>query len=127
MTKQVFAKLKHAFRMGAPDSEACSWAEIDVTTLWRYKKDNPDFAKEIEHWKNDLVLQSRDVIDDAIRNKKSIADAWLFLRAKRKEEFAEQKNLNIKQGVVTAEDLELAARDGVESDDTMIDRETTGR
>lgn len=127
MTRQVFAKLEHAIRMGSSDAEACSWAKISQDTLCRFKKANPDFADTLQEWRDDLVLQSRDVIDDAIRNKRSISDAWLYLRAKRKEEFAEQKNLNIKQGVVTAEDLELAAREGIEPDEGMLDQDVTGR
>lgn len=119
MTKQVLAKIKHAIRMGSTEEEACSFAEIDPSTLWRYKQKNKYFAMQIKEWQNYLVLSARQNIFDSIDECKNMTDSWAYLRAKRKEEFAEQKNLNVRTGTLTIEELEEAARDGVHADESM--------
>ena len=120
MTKQVLAKLEVAFKIGATQREACTFAAIDQSTLHRFMDKNPDFANEIEDWQNDPVLAARSNIIGAIKESKSVPDSWGYLRAKRKKEFAEEKNVNMGVGVVKAADLEEAAERGVVADPTLI-------
>lgn len=113
MTKQVIAKLEWAFRIDCNEEEACIYAGIDPSTLWRYKQKNPDFASQITEWKQSIPIAARAVIAERVVTLKSADDSWAYLRAKRKAEFAEQKNLKVDTGVVSIEDLERAATDGV--------------
>lgn len=112
MSEQVLAKLEDAFRFGATKNEACLWAGIDASTLWRHEEKDPDFAMKIEAWQNELVSIARANIAKSIRSG-CVTDSWTFLKAKRKEEFAEQKNFRPTENALTADDLEDIARNGV--------------
>lgn len=112
LNELVFAKLEDAFRFGATKAEACLWAGIDPSTLWRYEEKNPDFAMKIEAWQNELVSIARANVARSIRAG-NVNDSWVFLKAKRREEFAEQKNIRTNENVVTVEELEEMARNGV--------------
>lgn len=126
VTKQVLAKLEHAYKIGCPHVEAAFYADISVSTLGRFRKENPDFDEKIEALRSSNSIAARENVSDAINVKKSVEDSWAWLRTKHRDEFAEQKNLNIKQGVVTAEELEQIAREGIEPDESMLERDTTG-
>jgi len=112
LNELVLAKLEDAFRFGATKIEACLWAGIDASTLWRHEEKDPDFAMKIEAWQNELVSIARANIAKSIRDG-SVNDSWTFLKAKRKEEFAEQKNIRPTENIVTAAELEEIARSGV--------------
>ncbi len=43
MTPDTLAKLETAFSMGLPDEQACLYAKIDPSTLYRYQEKNPKF------------------------------------------------------------------------------------
>ena len=44
MTDDIVAKLESAFLMGCTDNEACLYADIDRSTLYRYQEKNPEFS-----------------------------------------------------------------------------------
>lgn len=113
MTKQVLAKLEWAFRIDCNNEEACIYAGIDSATLYRYIQKNPDFAVQMTEWKQSLPIAARAVVAEQIVAAKSVDDSWAYLRAKRKGEFAEQKNLKVEGNVVSIADLEKAAAEGV--------------
>lgn len=113
MTKQVIAKLEWAFRIDCNEEEACIYAGIDPSTLWRYKQKNPDFASQINEWKQSIPIAARAVVAERVVVNKSPEDSWAYLRAKRKAEFAEQKNVKVDTNIVSIEDLNKAATEGV--------------
>lgn len=121
MTKQVLSKLEAAFKIGANKREACTFAGIGEATFYRFLEAYPDFESEIEDWQNDPVLAARSNIIAAIKDSKSLPESWGYLRAKRKKEFAEEKNLNVGAGVVTAAELEEIAERGVVPDMTLVE------
>ncbi len=113
MTMQTLQKLRDAFKIGCPDREACIYAGIAESTLYNYCKEHPEFSEEKEELKESPVLVARTVIIDAIQNKRSVADAWQYLLRKRRKEFA-AADAPEGENVLTPEDLELAATEGVE-------------
>jgi len=42
----ILAKLEAAFKVGANDTEACEYAEIDPSTLYRYQQRNEEFCNK---------------------------------------------------------------------------------
>lgn len=113
MTVQTLQKLEQAFKIGATRGEACTYAGISRQTLLNFIEKYPDFLAQIEEWEDHPVLAARANIIGAVTQLKSIPDSWSYLRAKRKGEFAEQKNHKVDVGVVSIDDLEQAAAEGV--------------
>ena len=108
MTKQVLEKLRSAFSIGCPDSEACIWAGIDTKTLWNYCQKNKDFSIEKEELKQKPVLVSRNTIYKAIQTNPD--DAKWYLTRKRKKEFAELKIDSSLDEAISTDELEQLNR-----------------
>ena len=113
ITKQVVAKLEQAFRIRATKEEACTYAGIYRTTLYRHIQENPDFATQIEEWMDHPILAARANIIGAVTHIKSIPDSWTLLRSAHKDEFAEQKNHKVDISSVSIDDLNAAAAAGI--------------
>lgn len=62
VTKEVVAKLESAFKIGANDTEACLFAGIDRSTLFRYQEKNPEFCNKKEEWKRNPILKAKNTI-----------------------------------------------------------------
>jgi len=59
ITKEVLTKLEAAFKVGANDTEACEYAEIEPRTYYRYLKKNPDFCQKKAGWKTRPCLKAK--------------------------------------------------------------------
>ena len=66
MTDEVIAKLEQAFLMGCTDAEACLYADIVPSTLYRYTEANPEFSERKETLKNNPVMLARKVLLGAL-------------------------------------------------------------
>ena len=66
MTSDTLAKLEHAFLMGCSDPEACLYADIVPSTLYRYQESNPEFSERKETLKQNPVMKARGVILEAL-------------------------------------------------------------
>ena len=113
MTVQVLRKLENAFKIGCTDREAVIHADISSTALYEYCKKNPAFAEQKENWKETLLIAARANVAGVIMLQKSVPDSWAYLRAKRKGEFAEQKNHVVDAKVIDVQSLEQASEAGV--------------
>lgn len=113
MTQRVLNKLENAFKIGCSDREACIHAEISLQTLYNYAKRNPDFLEQKEDWKETLLIAARANVAGVIMLQESVSDSWMYLRAKRKGEFAEQKNHVVDAKVIDVRTLEQASEAGV--------------
>lgn len=113
MTKLVLAKLEEAYKIGCPHREAAFWAGISESTLMRYKAADEDFDSIVEAWREENSIEARRNISTAIKTNHSLEDSWMYLRAHKKQEFAEQKNLSVNANVVSIAELEQAAEEGV--------------
>lgn len=111
MTKQVFAKLEVAFKVDCTLGEAASFAGISRASLDRYREKNPGFDEVIQGWRDASIIKARQNIIGAVETG-SLADSWLLLRAKRKAEFAEQKNI-APVDAISPDELNQAAAAGV--------------
>lgn len=56
MTETTVAKLEEGFLMGLTDREACLYADINPSTLYRYCEENPDFSERKEHLKENVKM-----------------------------------------------------------------------
>lgn len=72
MTPEVVSKLEQAFLMGCTDDEACLFADIGRSTLFRYCDDNEGFRDRKEVLKQNPVLQARQVQMDDLADKNSM-------------------------------------------------------
>lgn len=66
MTHELIAKLEHAWSMGCSDSEACLYADIVPSTLYRYCESNPEFSERKEMLKSRIVFKARKAMDDLL-------------------------------------------------------------
>jgi hypothetical protein len=55
----ILAKLEAAFKVGANDTEACEYAEIDPSTLYRYQQRNEEFCNKKKGWKSRPTLKAK--------------------------------------------------------------------
>lgn len=94
MTDGVLAKLEDAFSLGHTDEEACLYAEIDHSTLYRYCQENPNFARKKELLKHHMVLIARRNVAMKIKEGNVELSKW-YLERKMREEFGTKENVEI--------------------------------
>lgn len=56
ITETVLAKLDEGFLMGLTDREACLYANINPSTLYRYCEENPEYSERKEHLKENVKM-----------------------------------------------------------------------
>jgi len=64
MTEDVIRKLEHAFSLGCTDLEACFFANIGKTSLYKYQDENPEFTERKELLKQSPIFKARQKIYD---------------------------------------------------------------
>jgi len=96
-TEDVLSKLKEAFLKGYSDTEACLYAEIGLSTLYSYQKDNPEYVDKKNIWKENQKIKAKNVINDALEKKDRDVAKW-YLERKSKDEFSEKKNIDVMTG-----------------------------
>jgi len=90
MTPEVLDKLREAFLMGCTDVEACLYANIGTTPLYEYQKENPEFTKQKEQWKENPTLLARKTVFENLTDKQN---AQWYLERKKKKEFSQRNEL----------------------------------
>lgn len=85
--KDVLNKLEISYSMGCSDSEACLFANISMTTLYKYQEKHPEFKERKQLLKEKLALKARTVIADALNNNDENTAKW-YLERKKKQEFS---------------------------------------
>lgn len=66
MTKDTIRKLEDAFVWGCTDIEACSYADIAPSTLYKYQEEHPEFSERKETLKNSIKMRAKRVISASI-------------------------------------------------------------
>lgn len=69
VTPETLAKLEQAFSLGCSDLEACIYADVSPSILYRFQEKNPEFRERKEMLKQKLVLKARTVVAEALKNK----------------------------------------------------------
>ena len=59
MTKEVIDKLEWCFAKGFTDQQASDYVGIDITTLYQYCREYPEFSHKKEALKTQLVIKSK--------------------------------------------------------------------
>jgi hypothetical protein len=65
---KTLAKLDQAFLMGCTDVEACLYADINPSTLYRYQEKHPEYCERKETLKQNPIMKARKVILGALEN-----------------------------------------------------------
>lgn len=95
VTKECVAKLEAAFKVGATDIEACQYADIDRSTLFRYEQSNPEFRNKKEEWKSRPTLKAKFSVYKGLDDPKLALD---YLKSKDKE-FSTKVEQNVSGGL----------------------------
>lgn len=66
MTDETIAKLEDAFAWGCSDTEACCYADIAPSTLYRYQESHEGFSERKEVLKNSVKMRAKRVISASI-------------------------------------------------------------
>lgn len=81
-TEEVIQKLEQVFALGGTDAEACLYANIGQSTLYKYQNENPQFLERKDSLKQTPILKARQTVIKALDNPK---DAQWFLERKMPE------------------------------------------
>lgn len=87
MTPEIINKLEQAFSMGCGDLEACLYADLTPSVLYRYQESHPEFKERKAMLKEKLILKARTVIADALNKKDENTAKW-YLERKKRDEFS---------------------------------------
>lgn len=86
MTPANIQKLEEAFLLGCSDLEACLYANISKTALYRYQEEHPEFTERKELLKETPVFKARKSVVDSVSSDPDLA--LKFLERKKKDEFS---------------------------------------
>lgn len=87
ITPEVLAKLESGFMNGFTDCEACLFADINPSTLYRYIDSHPEFSKRKEQLKKSPLIKAKLNINKALQDKDKDISKW-YLERKAKDEFS---------------------------------------
>ncbi len=91
----VVTKLEEAFAIGCTDDEACFYAEISRSALFRYMEEHEEFRNRRNALKQKPILKARKTLYDDLGNPES---AMWFLERKLKDEFSSKQIIDNKSG-----------------------------
>jgi hypothetical protein len=94
VTPETLAKLEQAFSLGCSDLEACIYADVSPSILYRFQEKNPEFRERKEMLKQKLVLKARTVVAEALKNKDENTAKW-YLERKARDEFSTKQEMAI--------------------------------
>lgn len=90
---ETMAKIKQAFAIGATDEEACAYAKIGTSSLYRYQEQHEDFREEKERLKKEPILKAKNTVVQSLDN---VSDAQWYLE--RKSDFAKKTQTDLTTG-----------------------------
>ncbi len=94
VTPETLAKLEQAFSLGCSDLEACIYADISPSILYRFQENNPEFRERKEALKQKLVLKARTVVANALEKEDENTAKW-YLERKARDEFAAKQEVAV--------------------------------
>lgn len=92
MTPDTLAKLETAFSMWLPDEQACLYAEIDPSTLYRYQEKNPKFWERKALLKQNVTMHARMNVAERVILW-SAEDSWKWLERRERAEFSTRQEV----------------------------------
>ena len=120
MTESVVRKLEEGFLLSFSDSEACLFAGISTTSLYKYCVENPEFAERKELLKKKTGMKAKKNISEAINDGDEDLSRW-WLERKCKDEFSTKQDVDVTTkgesiNAPPSEERLKAARDKIMSD-----------
>lgn len=85
-TPQVIEKLERAYAMDCTDAEACLYADIAPSALYKYQERNPSFVERKQSLKQSPFLIARNTLVNGIKSDPELA--LKYLERKKKDEFS---------------------------------------
>ncbi len=85
INQQIIYRLEEAFALDCTDEEACLYADIACSTLYKYQEVNTEFMERKRLLKNRPVLDARKAVIESFRSHPALA--FKYLERKRKDEF----------------------------------------
>ena len=118
MTEKVIAELKGAFAVGATDSQACFYAEIDESTFYRYCEKTEGFREEMNRLKEKPILKAKTNIVTKLLGGDTEVSKW-YLERRARAEFATRQEIGNSDGVP----FQLIIKDygGIDTDEATED------
>lgn len=92
MTEEVLRKLTEAFANAFTDKEACLYAGISPSTLYKYAAENPDFSERKELLKLSLNMHAKNNISKSIKSGDVGRSIWWAMN-KMADEFAPKSKI----------------------------------
>lgn len=86
VTDEIVAKLEHAYSLDCTDLEACLYADIHPTTLYRFQEANPEFRERKQQLKQNPFVLARTTIVSALKENPELA--LKYMERKKRDEFA---------------------------------------
>ncbi|MBL0320510.1 MAG: hypothetical protein IPP74_14640 [Alphaproteobacteria bacterium] len=80
ITEDVLRKLEEVFALGGTDKEACLYANIAPSTLYKYQEENKDFTERKEALKETPVLKARRTVFNSLET--DVNSAWKYVERK---------------------------------------------
>lgn len=111
MTDEVIAKLEQAFALGCSDREACLYADIAPSVLYRFQTAHPEFRERKAVLKEKPVLKARIASDKLLTEGDPVHTRW-FLEHRKADEFNTRAEIALQaDGVLSIEDRGKALDD----------------
>ena len=115
MDRDTLDKLDYAYGIGCNNAEACLYAGISQSTLYRYLNNNPDYADHVELLKRRPVLKALIASDKLIDQGNDKHIRFVLERLKR-DEYTLTHDVNItSESRLTIEDRQAALHDMLSS------------
>ena len=112
MTDEVIAKLEQAFAIGATRAQACDYADVDPSTLWRWEQKNPELSNRFQRMREKLPLKAKMNIAQSV-HQGTITDSKYVLEKMEPETYAEKLKIEHTD----------TATDGVHAEDEQVRQE----
>lgn len=104
VTKDVVAKLEHAFMMDAGITQACIYAGISRDAYYRYVDKHPKFATRTKELRENNVLQAKILITEDLIRHKNVNTAKWYLEHK-DSEFAQKQETKVTGSMAVLPDV----------------------
>ena len=78
VTEEVINKLIYAYSIGCNDTESAIYADISTVTLYKYLKNNKEFANRRLELKRNPILKAKQTVYDAVSNGDEKTAKWLL-------------------------------------------------
>ena len=108
-TPEVVAKLEEILRIDWTISEACSYANIDRTTYYRWLKQDNDFSNKMTDAWEYAFIQARHTINNCIKDGdwKLALDVMRRRDQRYRDKLEQEQNMNMNINIWEASDEEL--------------------